>query len=98
MRNKCSQLRPSPVQASPDCPHNTSILLYSSQKPYLNLESVIRLLARPKTKNKKKAKLTMTRTERPHMITYTIQIVLEGPHLSPWIKRSIRPHLPSTSY
>lgn len=40
----------------------------------------------------------MTRTERPHMITYTIQIVLEGPHLSPWIKRSIRPHLPSTSY
>lgn len=53
--NKGSQLRPSPVQASPDYPHNTSILLYSSQKPYLNLESATRLLARPETPEKWKS-------------------------------------------
>lgn len=58
-QEKGSQLRPSPVPASPDYPHNTSNLLYSSRKPYLNSESVICLLARPKTK-KKRAKLTMS--------------------------------------
>lgn len=52
-QDKGSQLRPSPVPTSPDYPHNTSNLLYSSRKPYLNSESVIYLLARPKTKRKK---------------------------------------------
>lgn len=58
-QDRGSQLRPSPVPTSPDYPHNTSNLLYSSRKPYLNSESAICLLAIPKTK-KKRARLTMS--------------------------------------
>lgn len=53
-RHVGSQLRPSPVPASLDYPHNTSNLLYSSRKPYLNSELVICLLARPQRRSKKK--------------------------------------------
>lgn len=55
-RHVGSQLRPSPVPASLDYPHNTSNLLYSSRKPYLNSELVICLLARPQRRSKKKRK------------------------------------------
>lgn len=79
MRNKCSQLRPSPVQASPDCPHSTSILLYSSQRPYLNLESIIRLLARPKTKKQKKLNSQWPELSVPIWLLTPYKSYLKGP-------------------